>query len=159
MASNRHHAPARRNDLWDDPSLQAALFAAIEEQALPQLRTINTLDDFVALASDRKRFSLTAFDGYLLRKVGVDIARGDLAAASATCAVLASGRTRWSMPLMRAEFDRITGTLRPLLAAKDQAGMARLLHEWEAYTVDKLKLRDIWEPTPFPLERAPEAGH
>lgn len=28
----------------------------------------------------------------------------------------------------------------------------RELHEWEAYTVDKLKLGDIWEKTPFPLE-------
>ena len=55
-------------------------------------------------------------------------------------------------PELHEEFERITGVLCPLLASGDRAGMARLLHEWEAYTVDKLKLRDIWEPTPFPLE-------
>lgn len=37
--------------------------------------------------------------------------------------------------------------------------MARLLHEWEAYTVEKLKIGQIYEPTPFPLERdAPRSG-
>jgi len=56
------------------------------------------------------------------------------------------------MPLMREEFERITGVLCPLLASGDRVAMARLLHEWKAFTVDKLKLSDIWEPTPFPLE-------
>ncbi len=147
-----HPPVAGRLWYWDDPSVRDDLFAAIEEQALPQLRAIQTLDDFVAFASDRTRFSITAFSGYLLRTVGVDIARGDLDSARAACAELATGRTRWSMPLMREEFERITGALCPLLASGDRAGMARFLHEWEAYTVDKLKLRDIWEPTPFPLE-------
>ena len=147
-----HPPVAGRLWYWDDPSVRDDLFSAIEEQALPRLRAIQTLDDFVAFASDRTRFFLTAFDGYLLRSVGVDIARGDLETARATCAELATGRTRWSMPLMREEFERITGVLCPLLASDDRAGMARLLHEWEAYTVDKLKLRDVWEPTPFPLE-------
>ena len=30
--------------------------------------------------------------------------------------------------------------------------MARLLHQWEAYTVEQLKIGHIYEPTPFPLE-------
>jgi hypothetical protein len=53
---------------------------------------------------------------------------------------------------MREEFDRVTGELCPLLGANDRAGMARLLHQWEAYTVEKLKIGHIYEPTPFPLE-------
>ena len=53
------------------------------------------------------------------------------------------------------EFDRVTGELCPMLAANDRAGMARLLHQWEAYTVEKLKIGHIYEPTPFPLELMP----
>ena len=36
-----------RDWTWDNPALQKQLFAAIEEQALPQLRSIQSLDDFV----------------------------------------------------------------------------------------------------------------
>ena len=137
---------------WDDPTIGRDLFAAIEEQALPRLRAIQTLDDFVTFASDKERFSLTAFTGYLLSRVCVDVARGDLEAARDACAQIHVRRARWANSDMAEDFERITGTLCPLLATDDRAGMAQLLHEWEAYTVDKLKLRDIWEPTPFPLE-------
>jgi hypothetical protein len=100
----------------------------------------------------RERFPLTHFDAYLLRKVSVDIARGDLGAARSTCAELATGRTMWSAPLMREEFIRITETLCPLLTRGDRAALASLLHDWEAYTVKQLKIEALWEPTPFPLE-------
>jgi hypothetical protein len=49
-------------------------------------------------------------------------------------------------------FLRVTETLYPLLEADDRPAIARLLHEWEAFTIGKLKLEDIWERTPFPLE-------
>ena len=108
-----------------------------------------TLSDF---ASSKERFSLTAFDGYLLRKVGVDIARGDLDGARATCAESPPDARSGRCSLMRDEFVRITGALCPLLASNDRPAMARLLHQWEAFTVDKLKIGHIFEPTPFPLE-------
>ena len=38
------------------------------------------------------------------------------------------------------------------LAADDRAGLAALLHDWEAQTVRNLKIEHLWEPTPFPLE-------
>lgn len=137
----------------------AADFArAVELQALPQLGAIVTLDDFVAFADSPARFSLTAFRWYHLRTVGVDAARGDLEAARRTCAELIGGRTKWSTPSMREEFDRVTGTLCPLLTADDRPAMARLLHGWEAYTVEKLKIGHIYEPTPFPLERGLSTG-
>jgi hypothetical protein len=143
---------------WRNPKLQEELYSAIEDQALPGLRSIQTLDDFVTYASSRDRFSLTAFDSYHLRTVGVDTARGDLEAAQKTCAELIGGRTKWSTPSMREEFDRVTGTLCPLLVADDRAAMARVLHDWEAYTVEKLKIGHIYEPTPFPLEVGASVG-
>jgi hypothetical protein len=36
----------------------------------------------------------------------------------------------------------------------DRAGLARLLHEWEAYTVKNFKIEHLGEPTPFPLKLA-----
>ncbi len=146
---------ARRLWFWKDDDMSVDLAAAIELRALPNLRSIATLDDFVAFADCSQRFSLTAFRSYHLRSVGVDAARGDLERARRTCAELVGGRTKWSMPSMREEFDRVTGELCPLLAADDRAGMAKLLHQWEAYTVEKLKIGHIYEPTPFPLELMP----
>lgn len=95
---------------------------------------------------------MTAFDSYHLRKVGVDAARGDLEAARKTCAELIGSRTKWSTPSMREEFERVTGKLCPLVASGDRAAIAALLHAWEAYTAEKLKIGHIYEPTPFPLE-------
>lgn len=43
------------------------------------------------------------------------------------------------------------------LAENDRTGLARVLHEWEAYTVKSFKIEHLWEPTPFPLE-LPDAG-
>jgi hypothetical protein len=143
---------------WESQTLQSDLITAIEEQALPPLRAIRSLDDFFAFASSRETFPLRPFDLFLLLRVGVDIARGDLSSARAACDELKTGRTRWSSPDLREEFDRVTGTLCPLLAADDRPAMAHLLHEWEAYTVEKLKIGHIYEPTPFPLEVGPFGG-
>ena len=137
---------------WSNPSLEEDLYQAIEEQALPALRAIQTLDDFFTFASNRERFGLWPFDLFTLHRVGVDCARGDLESARAGCAELKSGLSRWQDPDLSEEFDRVSGELCPLLAANDRAGMARLLHQWEAYTVEKLKIGHIYEPTPFPLE-------
>lgn len=145
-------SPARRLWFWDDDGMPADFARAIERRVLPQLRAIETLDDFVAFADSPERFSLTSFRWYHLRSVGVDAARGDLESARKTCAELASGLTKWSMPLMRDEFTRVTETLCPLVVSGDRAAIAALLHRWEAYTVEKLKIGHIYEPTPFPLE-------
>jgi hypothetical protein len=137
---------------WDDPTIQEALIEALEQEVLPLLRPIVSLDDFVGFATD-ERFRLSGFDAFLLRKIVVDVARGDLESARSICANLATGRTRWSGPRMREEFDRIMQRLCPLLAADDRAGLVLLLREWEAYSVKNLKLETVWEPLPFPLEQ------
>lgn len=49
-------------------------------------------------------------------------------------------------------FSSGDGTLCPLLAENDVP--ATLLHDWEAYTVEKLGIGAYREKTPFPLERA-----
>ncbi len=47
--------------------------------------------------------------------------------------------------------DRLK-TLGSDISRKDKLALVDILHRWEAYSVEKLKLTAIWERTPFPLE-------
>ena len=65
--------------------------------------------------------------------------------------------TRWSVDSQNYdEDDRAEKRRLRELCAKleddDSAGLGRLMHEWEAYTVKNFKIEHLWEPTPFPLE-------
>jgi hypothetical protein len=140
---------------WDvaNPDLPAKMCEAIEEQALPLLRPIETIDDFVGFAT-KERFRDTYLDLYEHRKIFVDIARGDLDSARSICEYMATDRAKNRyLPLkMDEEYNRITKELRPLIEKKDRAGLARLLHKYEEGSVRAMKLEKYWEPTPFPIE-------
>ena len=89
-------------------------------------------------------------------KIIVDVALGDLEAARAICEKNIQRWSNWSDdPDLdedgKAKFRRLR-ELCAKLAEDDRAGLARLLHEWEAYTVKNFKIEHLWEPTPFPLE-------
>jgi hypothetical protein len=141
---------------WDIAShddLPAKMCEAIEEQALPLLRPIMDIDDFVGFAT-KERFPYTHFRLYEHRKIFVDIARGDLDSAQSICEYMATDRAkRKYLPVkMDEEYNRITKELCPLVAKRDRAGLARLLHKYEEGSVRAMKLEKYWEPTPFPIE-------
>jgi hypothetical protein len=46
--------------------------------------------------------------------------------------------------------------LRRLLET-DRSAIPQLLHDWEAFTVNALKLAKYWKPTPFPCDSPPGA--
>lgn len=141
--------------VWDitEPDVNARMCEAIEQEALPSMRSIKTIDDFVKFTS-KVRFPDTHLDLYPASKIFVDVARGDLEAATAICAYMATDRAkRWYLPDMQDKYDRVTKELCPLIAANDRAGLARLLHGYEAQSVKNLKLEKFWEPTPFPIEQ------
>ncbi len=145
---------SRRRGLWfvSDPDIEVSLIEAIEQQALPKLRAIKTLDDYLAFVS-RHMFQHKLFE-WPQCKIIVDVALGDLAAAGKICT---ENIKRWSVDQpqhdedSKAKYRRIR-ELCARLADDDRAGLARLLHEWEAYTVRNFKIEHLWEPTPFPLE-------
>jgi len=142
--------------VWDitGPDVNARMCEAIEQKALPSMRSIKTIDDFVKFTS-KERFPDTHLDLYPASKIFVDVARGDLEAASAICAYMATDRAKgWYLPDMQDKYDRVTKELCPLIAANDRPGLARLLHGYEAQSVKNLKLEKLWEPTPFPIEQA-----
>jgi hypothetical protein len=127
---------------------------AIEQEALPSMRSIKTIDDFVKFTS-KERFPDTHLDLYPASKIFVDVARDDLDAAKSICAYMATDRAKgWYLPDMQAKYDRVTKELCPLIAANDRPGLARLLHAYEARSIKNLKLEQFWKPTPFPIEQA-----
>jgi hypothetical protein len=128
---------------WDvtNPDLPAKMCEAIEEQALPLLRPIETIDDFVGFTT-KERFRDTYLDLYEHRKIFVDIARGDLDSARSICEYMATDRAkRRYLPLkMDEEYDRITKELCPLIEKNDRVGLASLLHKYEEGSVRAMKL-------------------
>jgi hypothetical protein len=137
---------------WEtDDGVEQSLVDAIETQALPVLRHMRTLDDFLAYLAGNP------FGPHLLEypwsRIVLDVALGDLDHARA---IAATHRDQWSPALAydedgRAAYVRLSELCR-LLMADDRAGLIRLLYEWEATTVKRLKIEHIWEPTPFPIE-------
>lgn len=145
---------------WDitNPDAPTALCQEVEQIALPLLRPVETIDDFVAFTS-KERFRDTYLDFYEERKIFVDVARGDLDAARAICAYFATDRAKRRYASgMEEEYDRIANTLCPLITANNRFGLVRLLRDWEAHSVKRLKLDKLWEPTPFPLELQMDQG-
>jgi hypothetical protein len=138
--------------LMSQADIATALVEAIEEQALPRLRAITTLDDYLTFVSQHL-FRHKLFD-WPHCKVIVDVALGDLDSARSICG--AHGQ-RWSVDDPehdedgKAKFRRVR-ELCGRLSIEDRPGLAQLLHQWEAETVRNLKIEHLWEPTPFPLE-------
>jgi hypothetical protein len=146
---NRAHGP------WNVANAETptVMCREIEEHALPLLRSIQSIDDFCALATSKARFPLTYLSSHDALKIIVDAARGDVDVARAIGTNIAAGRT-WT------KISQITKEICALAAADDRPGLARLLHAWEAESVKRLKLEKFWEPTPFPLElQPPERSH
>ncbi len=134
---------------WDDPGMPSNLLNVIESYALPFLRSIVTIDDFVTYTSFPDRFRNAELPGFPYLTVPIDVARGDLEAARSTCEIW-----RDRLPRLGPRDPTVVNlkTLCPLLASNDVPALVRQLHAWEEYTVKQLKLEKIWERTPFPIE-------
>ena len=133
----------RVHGTWDIsvPGLAEKLAEAIEQDALPTLRSIVTINDFVRFANgawieDHKPY--------------VDVALGDLKAAESMCDFFASLNGRYG--IRQEESEYVVRELCSRIADNDRSGLARLLHRHEAESVKRLKLEKFWKPTPFPIE-------
>ena len=135
-----------------DTDVGTSLCAEIERLALPKLRPIQTLQDFVeAVPSTRgaHHWSKNPWGKSL-----IDIAMGDLQSASLQCRARICDEPvpgpkepdSW-----KAEYAG-GKKLCDLLLRDDHAGLVRQLHEWEAANVKALKIDHLWEPSPFPIE-------
>jgi hypothetical protein len=125
-----------------DSAIATEMCEVIEQQALPMLRAIQSIDDFVAFAGDKTRFDWTYLGSNFFHEPFVFAAQGNFDAALAACTKLA----------VREPTNRRVKELLRRLSAGDRRGVARLLHRWELDSVKRMDLEEFWEPTPFPIE-------
>jgi hypothetical protein len=144
-----------KNWQWSDPTMLGDLIAFIENEALPFLRSLDTLEKYVAFTRatfDRDQRQLHLPEDRMI----VDVALGDLDVARKACLDLLPkfreelGPESWPYNNRR---TKIVTLAEPLLAGDRQA-LAAILHGWEADNMRGTKLEPHWEPTPFPLELA-----
>lgn len=140
------------NWYWADPTMAADFVVQIEEQALPVLRALDTLEKFVAYARSHNQL---AWSGDYRWHTEMEIALGNLEAARS----IWTAEKRHYVPGGEADgifdsqqtYDRYCA-LSAALLADDRVELARLLHTWEAEWVVARKLSAHWTSTPFPLE-------
>jgi hypothetical protein len=137
--------------LTTDADVSSVMCEAIEQEALAPMRSIKTFDDFIELTS-RLRNPRRHLDLFPIARLTVDIARGDLTAAEAVCEFLKTKKGKSHYVYQEERYRRAVQELCPLVAANDRAGLAKLLHRYEAQSVKNLKIEKYWEPTPFPIE-------
>jgi len=140
--------------LWNttDPDISEALCGEIEKTALPKLRAIKTLDDFLAAIPKTRGAHLLDIDPEA--KSLMQLAMGELEAARQLCQAKICGRADPGPKEPDVTKAEAAGAkkLCVLLEKNDIAGIAATLHAWEAANVKALKIDHLWEPTPFPLE-------
>jgi hypothetical protein len=127
--------------LWDirDPE-SIELMRNIIEEALPELRRINSIDDYVTHRSNDPENSWYFLRNASLRAIAA-LANGDLDHA---ISFIEEGITSGLL-------DRKPDYYNALIS-HDRAALLRNLKERQAFTIKNLKLEKYWEPTPFPLE-------
>ncbi|MEQ1717271.1 MAG: hypothetical protein ABL907_15035 [Hyphomicrobium sp.] len=144
----------RTGHYWntDDPNMPADLLVAIETQALPKLRAVQTLEDFVAAVPSTRGGHLWSIDPE--GKSLIDIAMGELEQARASCREKICNRPDPGPKEADVTKAEVAGAklLCGLLEKNDIEGLIRTLHSWEEASVKKLKLAPYWEPSPFPVE-------
>ncbi|MDR6632997.1 hypothetical protein J2X72_001781 [Phyllobacterium sp. 1468] len=123
-----------------DPEEVERLRHIIEETTLPELRRVNTIDDYVAYRLDEpKPYNTFSFDTTVMAHIA--ITKGDFdEALSIVDAAIAKG---W--------VDHLP-TYYELLKKRDRGGLITFLRKQQARSIATLGLTDYWKPTPFPLE-------
>lgn len=116
-----------------------------------------TLTDSTGEAAWARSGSLTnqAYHFRPYQRVNVEAARGRLDEVRIICReeLPCWPDNRFGNRPEEIDIIRLPQMICDLFAADDRAGLAALLHEWEATTVRNLKLEHLWAPTPFPLEQ------
>ena len=149
-----NHIDRKKAPVWDKhvPGIDAEFAGQIKEEVLPALRSVRTFDDFAGYAGQNS-INHRYYEDDLPTKIIINVARGDFTAAKQARRRLLKVPNMWSeWPNIPEEYDRSVRILCPLIASRNLQGLTALLQVWEAATVRKFKLDQLWTPTPFPLE-------
>ncbi|MCJ2080096.1 hypothetical protein [Methylobacterium sp. J-090] len=139
---------------WSDSATVERAISVIETNALPHLRSLSGLERWAAYY--RETFPI-ALAGFPDERLLLDIALGNLQAARSQLTELLPHfreNKHPDQPIYQYMRSLILPVAEPLLA-DDRPALAAILHGWESENIRGAKLEPYWEPTPFPLERAP----
>ncbi len=141
------------NWYYSDETAPERFVERVNEVALPILTKIQSIRDFYTFTTTVQYSNNGGLSPRLLTRIIIEAAMGDFAAADISKAKLMDTPNYWTpSSVWEEQYDRSVHQLCPLIAARDRAGIAALLHGWEAVMVTKLKLEKYWEPSPFPVE-------
>ena len=139
---------------WSEADVAGAFADRIEREVLPWLRSFKLLDDYCAYALPTDPSKLVYYNGL---QTLFSLALGDL--DKARDLMIADSAGEW-IKFLNEKNSGLGDELKNVgsgLPREKRLFLASLLHEWEEYSVEKLKLGAVWESTPFALER--EAGY
>jgi hypothetical protein len=140
--------------VWSDPDVAERFAEFLDRELLPLLRPLDTLDAMLDFARSWHLSPIRCFVDFPIFKAHINAALGQFDTALEACAVLADNPRR-SGAWREFEYDYVMDDLRPLLETGDRVGVAKLLRSWQEDNIDRLGLRPIYEPTPFPVELQP----
>ncbi|QDZ00130.2 hypothetical protein FQ775_06900 [Nitratireductor mangrovi] len=141
-----YHRYSTGPDFYGDLDEQAqsdTLCALIEEHTIPFLRSVDSFETYYRL----RIHCLQPIASWPAMHFRLELALGHFEIAHY---LVSKHRSEW---FANPEFSK-TQSLVSLLEKHDHAGIAALLHEWEAITAKNFKIEHLWEPTPFPFETA-----
>jgi hypothetical protein len=127
--------------MWDIRDLESIeLLRQMIESALPELRRINSIDDYVTHRTNDPENSWYFLRNIHLRAIAA-VANGDLEQAHS---LIEKGLANGLLNRAPEYYD--------LLRTRDRTALLNILREQQAFTIKSLKLEKYWQPTPFPLE-------
>ena len=121
------------SDAITEPDFAPMLFDRLAEEVFGPLGKIVTIEDFIESSWGKRLGSDDIFPSYLLSR-GIEQTRDELAHIE-----------------MTHRGYHVTGAQRALMD-RGEAAVFAYHRAWEAEAVRALKLKEIWEPTPFPAE-------
>jgi hypothetical protein len=131
--------------------LAERLSAAIEDFALPKLRPVVSITDYVHHATEYVQNRINDLRPLSLEKLAIDLALGDLESAMSICEQQLPKEVAWRKSGFGHEIDHYL-RIHPLVRDMNYRAIIDVLREWEADAVKRLALGAVWERTPFPIE-------
>ena len=122
----------------------------VERDVLPKLRCIRSLSDYYDYAEEIHGIHFPFYWGW---RATLKIALNRLDEARDIL-----NDPRWadrSGVLFNREVEGLGDRLKACgsaLSRKDKLALIKILHRWEAYSVERLNLTAIWESAPYPIE-------
>ncbi|MET0605309.1 MAG: hypothetical protein ABWZ80_02535 [Beijerinckiaceae bacterium] len=138
-----------------DPATSQEMCKAIESEALPLLRPVETLDQFVEYVANPEIWGPS--DDHPLTSAIIHAAHGDFEASLRACDKVV--RSNHYISFMPQEYGSVIHLLRPLIVAGDRRGLSRLFHRWEGIAVRVNKVEHLWQETAFPFEIASDHAY